>query len=51
VSKLLTGLKRLGLVENTGAGHARGAANAWRLTGEGTELVRKIGRVSVYVTP
>jgi hypothetical protein len=51
ISKLLTRLSGLGLIENTGAGQARGAANAWRLTGQGTELQRKIGRDSVYVTP
>ncbi len=51
VSKLLARLKGLGLIENTGAGQASGAANAWRLTGEGRALQRKLGRVSVYVTP
>jgi hypothetical protein len=51
VSKLLARLKRLELIENTGAGQARGGANVWRLTREGSELRRKIGRVSLYVTP
>ncbi|HVA18791.1 MAG TPA: helix-turn-helix domain-containing protein [Solirubrobacteraceae bacterium] len=50
VSKLLARLKRLGLIENTGAGHARGGANAWRLTREGRELERKIERLPVPVT-
>ncbi|HWX98123.1 MAG TPA: helix-turn-helix domain-containing protein [Solirubrobacteraceae bacterium] len=50
VSKLLARLTRLGLIENTGAGHTRGATNAWRLTREGEEFQRKIGRVSVYAT-
>jgi DNA-binding MarR family transcriptional regulator len=51
VSKLLARLKRLELIENTGAGQAMGAANAWRLTPEGRELQRKTGRISAYVTP
>jgi DNA-binding IclR family transcriptional regulator len=49
VSKLLARLQRLGLIENTGAGHAGGGANAWRLTREGRELRRKIERASAYV--
>lgn len=32
ISKLLTRLERLGLLENTGVGHTRGEPNAWRLT-------------------
>jgi DNA-binding MarR family transcriptional regulator len=51
VSKLLARLSRLGLIENTGAGQARGTANAWRLTREGRKLQRKIGRVPGHVTP
>jgi AcrR family transcriptional regulator len=37
VSKLLARLERLGLLENTGEGYAKGEPNAWRLTvlGEG----------------
>ncbi len=35
ISKLLARLQRLGLIENTGAGHARGEPNAWRLTARG----------------
>ncbi len=35
ISKLLTRLQRLGLVENRGGGAARGAPNAWTLTGRG----------------
>jgi AcrR family transcriptional regulator/DNA-binding MarR family transcriptional regulator len=38
VSKLLARLDRLGLVENQGAGQAKGAANAWRLTDKGERL-------------
>jgi len=38
MSKLLTRLSKLGLIENTGAGAPRGAPNAWRLTERGREL-------------
>jgi AcrR family transcriptional regulator len=51
ISKLLTRLSRLGLIENTGAGQARGAANSWALTRKGKELERTITRVPVYATP
>lgn len=44
ISKLLTRLQRLGLVENTGAGQARGAPNAWTLTDLGREVERTIDR-------
>jgi DNA-binding MarR family transcriptional regulator len=37
-SKLLTRLQGLGLVENLGAGHARGGPNAWALTPKGWEI-------------
>lgn len=36
VSRLMSRLAQLGLVENTGGGQAMGAANAWHLTTEGT---------------
>jgi AcrR family transcriptional regulator len=42
-SKLLTRLHGLGLIENTGAGLARGAPNAWALTEKGAEIERAIG--------
>ncbi len=42
ISKLLQRLTSLGLIENTGAGHSRGEANAWRLTGLGEEVERTI---------
>jgi AcrR family transcriptional regulator/DNA-binding MarR family transcriptional regulator len=42
ISKLLQRLTSLGLIENTGAGHSRGEANAWRLTGKGLEVERTI---------
>jgi AcrR family transcriptional regulator len=44
ISKLLTRLERLGLIENTGEGHARGAPNAWRLTGRGMQIERAVAQ-------
>jgi AcrR family transcriptional regulator len=40
ISKLLTRLQRLKLVENRGDGQPRGAANAWYLTERGAEVER-----------
>jgi AcrR family transcriptional regulator len=40
VSKLLSRLAGLGLIENFGAGAARGSTNAWRLTKRGERLGR-----------
>ena len=37
-SKLLSRLGRLGLIENTGEGHTKGATNAWALTPKGAAL-------------
>ena len=37
-SKLLQRLERLGLIENTGEGHTKGASNAWALTPKGAAL-------------
>ncbi len=42
VSKLLARLERLGLLANTGAGHARGERNAWRLTERGAQVTQAI---------
>jgi AcrR family transcriptional regulator len=42
ISKLLQRLASLGLVENTGAGHQRGEANAWQLTARGHDVERAI---------
>jgi AcrR family transcriptional regulator/DNA-binding MarR family transcriptional regulator len=42
ISKLLQRLESLGLIENTGAGHARGEANAWYLTSKGQDVERTI---------
>jgi hypothetical protein len=41
-SKLLKRLEGLGLVENTGVGHAKGQANAWALTVQGKEALREL---------
>jgi AcrR family transcriptional regulator len=38
ISKLLTRLARLKLVENTGEGQERGASNAWNLTERGVQV-------------
>jgi AcrR family transcriptional regulator/DNA-binding MarR family transcriptional regulator len=40
ISKLLTRLRRLDLVENRGEGQMKGAANAWYLTERGAEVER-----------
>ena len=42
VSKLLRRLERLGLLANSGLGHAKGEPNAWRLTAQGEEVARSI---------
>jgi len=42
VSKLLRRLERLGLLANSGLGHAKGEPNAWRLTGQGELVARSI---------
>ncbi len=44
ISKLLTRLARLGLIENGPAGLARGAPNAWVLTAKGREIEQAIGQ-------
>jgi AcrR family transcriptional regulator len=38
ISKLLSRLDKLGLIENSGAGQVRGAPNAWTLTEKGVEV-------------
>jgi AcrR family transcriptional regulator len=38
ISKLLTRLQKLGLIDNTGHGQAHGEPNAWTLTPHGTEV-------------
>jgi AcrR family transcriptional regulator len=42
ISKLLTRLTKLGLIENGGAGQARGGPNAWTLTNKGREIEHAI---------
>jgi AcrR family transcriptional regulator len=42
VSKLLARLERLGLLENTGEGHAKGEPNAWSLTPKGRRVAQSI---------
>jgi AcrR family transcriptional regulator len=42
ISKLLTRLEGLGLLQNTGQGHARGEANAWRLTSLGEQVTWRL---------
>jgi AcrR family transcriptional regulator len=44
ISKLLTRLAKLGLIEKTSAGQTRGAPNAWTLTAKGEEIERAIGK-------
>jgi DNA-binding IclR family transcriptional regulator len=41
-SKLLQRLERLGLIRNTGLGHAHGETNAWQLTPLGVEVERAV---------
>jgi AcrR family transcriptional regulator len=43
VSKLLARLERLGLLVNTGTGHAKGEPNAWTLTVKGGQVADSIG--------
>jgi len=43
ISKLMTRLERLTLVENRGLGQARGATNAWHLTPRGMQLEQLAG--------
>jgi DNA-binding MarR family transcriptional regulator len=50
ISKLLARLDGLGLIENTGAGHSRGEANAWQLTRKGLEVEHTI-RVEAAPVP
>lgn len=42
ISKLLTRLAHSGIIENTGEGQPRGAANAWQLTAQGRALTRSL---------
>ena len=42
VSKLLARLRKLGLIENSGAGQAKGMPNSWALTARGAEVQQGI---------
>ncbi len=42
ISKLLTRLARLGLIENAGSGQPRGGSNAWMLTPSGEAIERRV---------
>ena len=42
ISKLLARLERVGLLANTGEGHAKGEPNAWTLTPKGVRVARSI---------
>jgi AcrR family transcriptional regulator/DNA-binding MarR family transcriptional regulator len=42
ISKLLARLERLGLLENSGEGQARGESNAWRLTPLGERVTEQL---------
>lgn len=46
ISKLMSRLERLALIENRGFGHDRGAPNAWHVTPRGLELVRSTKSVA-----
>jgi AcrR family transcriptional regulator len=46
VSKLLTRLERLGLLQNTGSGHIKGEPNAWQLTAKGHLVTENLLRHS-----
>ena len=50
MSKLLTRLEKLGLIENRGIGHARGGPNAWTLTQRGAEIQHTLTQQPSAVT-
>jgi hypothetical protein len=47
ISKLMARLERLGLTANTGAGHAKGEPNAWRLTPVGQQEAQRL-RMNIH---
>jgi AcrR family transcriptional regulator len=51
ISKLLSRLERLGLIENSGAGQVRGAPNAWALTKRGFEVEQLVAGQTYVGTP
>jgi AcrR family transcriptional regulator len=48
ISKLLRRLERLGLLVNTGAGHAKGEPNAWALSDKGQRVTQSIRMHGAY---
>lgn len=46
ISKLLNRLHKLGLIQNTGEGHTKGAPNEWALTTKGQDVQHEIGTQS-----
>jgi AcrR family transcriptional regulator/DNA-binding MarR family transcriptional regulator len=48
ISKLLARLVRLGLIENTGVGHAQGEPNAWSLTSLGRQVTERLSMNTRY---
>jgi AcrR family transcriptional regulator len=49
ISKLLSRLEKLGLIENNGMGQVRGAPNAWVLTKKGIEVEQLVSRQAPIV--
>jgi AcrR family transcriptional regulator len=47
ISKLLTRLEHLGLIQNTGSGQSRGEPNAWQLTAKGHDVELAIRQQTV----
>ena len=50
ISKLLARLERLGLIENSSDGHAKGEPNAWALTRRGDDVARSISNHTRHET-
>jgi len=48
ISKLLARLERVGLLANTGEGHAKGEPNAWRLTPRGEQVALSLQAHSAH---
>lgn len=51
ISKLLSRLERLDLVQNTGEGQTKGEPNAWTLTTRGTQIQRTVEAQTAGITP
>jgi AcrR family transcriptional regulator len=51
ISKLLSRLHRLGLIENTGVGPSKGAPNAWKLTTKGANIERTLAHQNTTQPP